>query len=100
MHISKMMMVATVLTVYGIETFFFTFDEVQGRCVATVLTVYGIETHNTHLGVPYILQVATVLTVYGIETHQRQIHCQKFQLQQYLSFTVLKQSYMLISRKF
>ena len=36
--------VATVLTVYGIETFLIT-GELNGRyCVATVLTVYGIET--------------------------------------------------------
>ena len=40
-----------------------------GLAVATVLTVYGIETreHNR----PYIvnlIRVATVLTVYGIET--------------------------------
>ena len=36
--------VATVLTVYGIETCFI-FDATLGRCdVATVLTVYGIET--------------------------------------------------------
>ena len=36
--------------------------------VATVLTVYGIETHQQ---VPKILHrmVATVLTVYGIETY-------------------------------
>ena len=44
--------------------------------VATVLTVYGIE---TAIIVPVIffqaLFVATVLTVYGIETrHPRQIH--------------------------
>ena len=35
--------------------------------VATVLTVYGIETHKMHLLLRYV-QVATVLTVYGIET--------------------------------
>ena len=37
--------------------------------VATVLTVYGIETLE-HLGTIYLglLPVATVLTVYGIET--------------------------------
>ena len=40
------MEVATVLTVYGIETIF---DEVLDHCdmqVATVLTVYGIETQQ------------------------------------------------------
>ena len=45
--------------------------------VATVLTVYGIET--VHLGKYYSLYlVATVLTVYGIETFSvaRDIRCQ------------------------
>ena len=36
--------------------------------VATVLTVYGIETHLEDLGKSLIWIVATVLTVYGIET--------------------------------
>ena len=63
-------MVATVLTVYGIET-----RSLQPigtiLSVATVLTVYGIETpivgsYNSWL----ILSVATVLTVYGIETYR------------------------------
>ena len=37
--------------------------------VATVLTVYGIETEQGHLYLyGRFLQVATVLTVYGIET--------------------------------
>ena len=37
--------------------------------VATVLTVYGIETRITHcLLLVTIREVATVLTVYGIET--------------------------------
>ena len=40
-----------------------------GPAVATVLTVYGIETqyHHRYLFEPY-KEVATVLTVYGIET--------------------------------
>ena len=38
--------------------------------VATVLTVYGIETTYQSLRYLYIIQVATVLTVYGIETHK------------------------------
>ena len=59
--------VATVLTVYGIET------ALNGaRCipflqVATVLTVYGIETYQGAYEFDN-LRVATVLTVYGIET--------------------------------
>ena len=36
--------------------------------VATVLTVYGIETVNHSYKHPNTNQVATVLTVYGIET--------------------------------
>ena len=61
--------------------------------VATVPTVYGIETlqryifhHRNHR------EVATVPTVYGIETYDDRyplIHY--LQLQQYLPFTVLKQ---------
>ena len=37
-------------------------------CVATVLTVYGIETFKEILPVFTGIVVATVLTVYGIET--------------------------------
>ena len=36
--------------------------------VATVLTVYGIETGETSIIQKHYLKVATVLTVYGIET--------------------------------
>ena len=85
------MAVATVLTVYGIETLD-ELDGINGSSVATVLTVYGIETGWTDerlLDFPSVLQqylpftvlkqlifdvfgfrffVATVLTVYGIET--------------------------------
>ena len=58
--------------------------------VATVLTVYGIETwsllHNT-----CNTCVATVLTVYGIETAQSLPYCEiDRRLQQCLPFTVLK----------
>ena len=60
--------------------------------VATVLTVYGIET--VLLAQHQIPQwrVATVLTVYGIETGQIEKLPAKgfFELQQYLPFTVLK----------
>ena len=63
-----MLAVATVLTVYGIET------GLNGNIVpcwgvATVLTVYGIETLFEYiLYQKRYLHVATVLTVYGIET--------------------------------
>ena len=36
--------------------------------VATALTVYGIETHIQKLPILHFLLVATALTVYGIET--------------------------------
>ena len=60
--------------------------------VATVLTVYGIETF--HLPCFDIQQtlVATVLTVYGIETDLSKDCIMIFKLQQYLPFTVLKRS--------
>jgi len=38
------------------------------HAVATVLTVYGIETLNNEAMNVFLLIVATVLTVYGIET--------------------------------
>ena len=38
------------------------------HAVATVLTVYGIETYKAPDENPVRLLVATVLTVYGIET--------------------------------
>ena len=38
--------VATVLTVYGIETRLYISDTLKVLIVATVLTVYGIETSN------------------------------------------------------
>ena len=60
--------VATVLTVYGIETFM-SVPVHLFLLVATVLTVYGIETlteASFQASLPSL--VATVLTVYGIET--------------------------------
>ena len=38
------------------------------HAVATVLTVYGIETSLPEIYYSFDLNVATVLTVYGIET--------------------------------
>ena len=68
-HFYYTILVATVLTVYGIETITLYIIYKNTSTVATVLTVYGIETtfiiFNLML---YILRVATVLTVYGIET--------------------------------
>ena len=86
-------LVATVLTVYGIETLYhqsLVDDWLQlqqclpftvlkpisfhikpiNSIVATVLTVYGIETHINDIDNRLrFFNVATVLTVYGIETH-------------------------------
>ena len=85
--------VATVLTVYGIETDKKVFVKVNGQQlqqylpftvlklkspdlhnealvrVATVLTVYGIETFRSLVVIYIYYSVATVLTVYGIETY-------------------------------
>ena len=60
--------VATVLTVYGIETCLVPDDIMYQFSVATVLTVYGIETHDHCCKLFFHFEVATVLTVYGIET--------------------------------
>ena len=66
--------------------------DIKNYLVATVLTVYGIETPATAINLPLRQEVATVLTVYGIETHQ--IYPLDIPLlrplQQYLPFTVLK----------
>ena len=62
--------VATVLTVYGIETLKNSFKILKAIIiVATVLTVYGIETLIRPLLLTNLI-VATVFTVYGIETQQ------------------------------
>ena len=60
--------------------------------VATVLTVYGIETRKRNRSDKKKQSlVATVLTVYGIETYITTfIQVNAIQLQQYLPFTVLK----------
>ena len=84
--------VATVLTVYGIETIDnqFTFIEFSCSCNST----YRLRYWNCLWcrWIPFFDIVATVLTVYGIETLQNQLyvqHCYN-KLQQYLPFTVLK----------
>ena len=83
--------VATVLTVYGIETSGKLIAILNQKFVATVLTVYGIET-ATYISVVFaFVLVATVLTVYGIETLTLIDSCPfLLLLQQYLPFTVLK----------
>ena len=63
--------------------------------VATVLTVYGIETRITMLSSFGDMTVATVLTVYGIETQFETANVSSFtfELQQSLPSTVLKHSF-------
>ena len=86
--------VATVLTVYGIETLAQCLNQIAliTLMVATVLTVYGIETDPLIVGSQNRYSVATVLTVYGIETAVRTAGDMRarIRLQQYLPFTVLK----------
>ena len=84
--------VATVLTVYGIETT--ALKHLILLLVATVLTVYGIETFNRNrICCNSFFKVATVLTVYGIETIQFGEHFYIYiVLQQCLPFTVLKRT--------
>ena len=65
----NLLKVATVLTVYGIETeVHFGILRSRFSIVATVLTVYGIETISEDTTSIFFGNVATVLTVYGIET--------------------------------
>ena len=60
--------------------------------VATVPTVYGIETNLGSANTAHSIPVATVPTVYGIETFNHLSNNSSFtaKLQQYLPFTVLK----------
>ena len=107
--------VATVLTVYGIETYFwfwilyasFMLQQylpftVLKRSVAAGYGHYKGEKLQQYLpftvlkpldlpSIRWLLRVATVLTVYGIETRREASAAQKHHLlQQYLPFTVLK----------
>ena len=51
----------------------------QSKIVATVLTVYGIETRPWIDVSDLIPTVATVLTVYGIETYKRMfLFCSRY----------------------
>ena len=85
--------VATVLTVYGIETYAvaessaYSIRKLQQYLPFTVLKPCVVS--HIFLKIP---SVATVLTVYGIETTGKLYVCIDivFLLQQYLPFTVLK----------
>ena len=87
-ELSIQVFVATVLTVYGIETFVTIFFIKTLRCNSTYRLRYwnkrSFLIHDT------IEQVATVLTVYGIETSNFSSRKLRISLQQYLPFTVLK----------
>ena len=90
--------VATVLTVYGIETIMFEQTVVLRGKLQQYLPFTVLKLKSTGLSNP-IKAVATVLTVYGIETEpnsRSHIHT-LFLLQQYLPFTVLKQIHSLKS---
>ena len=64
-------LVATALTVYGIETKRSSSSCIRAiESVATALTVYGIETQTVSFDLSKDCIVATALTVYGIETEQ------------------------------
>ena len=64
------------LTVYGIETLDRGLNYEKPLSVATVLTVYGIETVIASNGENrFFCRVATVLTVYGIETFHLPLAC-------------------------
>ena len=86
--------VATVLTVYGIETsnaltYASNARALQQYLPFTVLKLYKLTSSSFICRYNF---VATVLTVYGIETKLRSSSLTEasFQLQQYLPFTVLK----------
>ena len=82
--------VATVLTVYGIETFLALIGHHDECLVATVLTVYGIETDKLgHNPLDEVLQQYLPFTVLKRFSITIESFC-KFMLQQYLPFTVLK----------
>ena len=62
-------------------------------CVATVLTVYGIETflnYHSHNCVPQMLQQYLPFTVLKLYWLRLACYLDKYPLQQYLPFTVLK----------
>ena len=63
-----------------------------------MLTVYGIETFYLEFFHPSNI-VATVLTVYGIETPNNRAHIRRgfLRLQQFLPFTVLKQTLVFVA---
>ena len=69
LHISEKF-VATVLTVYGIETLIVLVWRPTNLVVATAPTIYGIETLLSNERSLILLRVATAPTVYGIETYE------------------------------
>ena len=86
--------VATVLTVYGIETARYIFLATVYYCCNSTYRLRYWNPENNTFKVLQIIEVATVLTVYGIETLQSHFRrsLNFFELQQYLPFTVLKRS--------
>ena len=91
MSVNAISNVATVLTVYGIETNELIEDIRKSSNVATVLTVYGIETENATIkgSIEVRLQQYLPFTVLKLPC-RNQVYLNDGQLQQYLPFTVLK----------
>ena len=81
--------VATVLTVYGIETLNFRVIDVIDLSLQQCLP-FTVLKQISGIRISRHLQVATVLTVYGIETHLLVLRYRShsIQLQQHLPFTV------------
>ena len=85
--------VATVLTVYGIETIYgIGFGNGSFDCVATVLTVYGIETVLIEKELEILEKLQQYLPFTVLKPKKDLAATEIFNsLQQYLPFTVLKQ---------
>ena len=83
--------VATVLTVYGIETLWGISYETTISVLLQQYLPFTVLKHTKFtFGILFFCLVATVLTVYGIETYMLKFYYLVELLQQYLPFTVLK----------
>ena len=85
--------VATVPTVYGIETLIHYTNSHYLRCkVATVPTVYGIETKNVKFScfIQFLKSLQQYLPFTVLKRQLFLVYLQNRMLQQYLPFTVLK----------
>ena len=95
--------VATVLTVYGIETRQYVRNLINNLRWLQQCLPFTVLKRNSYLIISTISVVATVLTVYGIETLHRRFRERGkiyLQLQQCLPFTVLKPQFELEKQPF